>query len=167
MGIRDRRHRPGLIFYVDVANDHAWTYLEAAPATTEWTSKVWGGYGTEVGAAAQGTAVGTGAANTAAIVAAYGEAEPYEGKTDYAAKLADDLTHNGYDDWFLPSKDELNLMYTNLYSEGVGGFASNGYWSSSEHNSIVAWSQSFYYGYQSANGKNGSLRVRACRAFNY
>jgi hypothetical protein len=44
--------------------------------------------------------IGAGQANTTAIVTALG----YNGSTDYSATLADDLVHEGYTDWFLPSK---------------------------------------------------------------
>ena len=114
----------GIVFYDKGSYSDGWRYLEVAPASTEWTSKPWGGFGTAVGTAAQGTAIGTGEANTQAIVAAYGDIEPYASRTDYAAKLAADLDHGGYDDWFLPSRDELNEMYENLHEEGLGGFAS-------------------------------------------
>jgi len=90
------------------------------------------------------------AGNTAAIVAALGNAEPYANKTDYAAKICYDLVLNGYDDWFLPSKDELNLMYE---QKGViGGFAGAYYWSSSEYFLNYAWSQYFYNGLKLENG---------------
>ncbi len=83
-----------------------------------------------------------------------------------ARKICRDLVLNGYDDWFLPSKDELDLMYRNLKKRGLGGFASDCYWSSSESNSSTAGSQSFGDGYQySFNKYNYSERVRAVRAF--
>jgi hypothetical protein len=72
----------------------------------------------------------------------------------------------GYSDWFLPSKDELNLMYTNLKVAGVGGFVANGYWSSSEDNAHSAWGQRFgTYVYQPGVPKYNEGRVRAVRAF--
>lgn len=59
-----------------------------------------------------------------------------------AAAVCRDATHGGYIDWFLPSKDELNLM---CGQKGVvGGFASDFYWSSSEeYYACVAWGQYF------------------------
>jgi hypothetical protein len=71
----------------------------------------------------------------------------------------------GHTDWFLPSKDELNLMYENLKVAEVGGFADFSYWSSSEYNASGAWNQHFSGGSQNPNGKNGTERVRAVRAF--
>jgi len=73
-------------------------------------------------------------------------------------------THN-YNDWFLPSKDELNKMYENLYLEGVGGFSNSYYWSSSELDLNNAWYQYFNDGSQFTDLKSFDVRVRACRSF--
>ena len=160
----------GLIYYIDEVDAYSWTYLEVAPASTEWTSNVWGGYGTTV-AGADGTAIGTGAQNTIDIVTQLGASEPYESKTDYAAKLCSDLVSGGYDDWFLPSKDELDVIWDNLVDDGtgansgVGGFALSNYWSSSENDSDKAWLQYFFTGDQNLTNKSNIPRVRAVRAF--
>ena len=124
-----------------------------------------------------GTAIGAGKTNTQLLVNAMG-AETYasysgSSKTaDYAAKLCNDLTYtvNGvtYDDWFLPSRDELDLMYSQLFSNGLGGFADNYYWSSSEYSthSYAAWKQYFYLGGQyDGDYRDYNYRVRAVRAF--
>lgn len=156
----------GIVFYDKGEYTSGWRYLEAAPASTEWENKPWGGYGTEVGAGAQGTAIGTGAANTEAIVTSYGENEPDAGRADYAAKLCANLSYGGgYSDWFLPSRYELNEMYVNLHVEGLGSFASAGYWCSSEYDSLFAADQSFVDGGQGGYYKNVGYRVRAARAF--
>ena len=110
---------------------------------------------------AEGTAIGTGAQNTLDILAGCSE-------DGIPAKLASDyeVTVDGvtYDDWFLPSKDELNLLYLN--NEAVGGFANNYYWSSTEAGSGAAWRQNFNNGSQFNNGSySGTGRVRAVRAF--
>jgi hypothetical protein len=117
--------------------------------------------GTYVVTGATDWAIGTGKANTDTIISEQGETA-----TSYAAGLARAYSGGGYDDWFLPSKDELNLMYTNLKVYGVGGFAANSYWSSSEYDASSAWYQFFGDGYQGYNGpKDGTYRVRAVRAF--
>ena len=75
----------------------------------------------------------------------------------------------GYDDWFLPSKEELNKLYISRYA--VGGYAAAEYWSSSDNydatldSATAAWSQSFDTGVQRHMGKYNTFRVRAIRAF--
>jgi hypothetical protein len=157
----------GLIFYIDEADAYSWTYLEVAPASTEWIDKEWGDSGTEIGGNAALTGIGGGQAATDAIV------EHMEGEsiTGTAAQLCAALSYGGYDDWFLPSIDELNAIWDNLVDDGtgansgVGGFAEHYYWSSSEFNSFNAWVQPFGNGDQHGSGKTNPGRVRAVRAF--
>jgi hypothetical protein len=144
-------YKGGIIFYLD-GNGGGLVCTESDQST----DAEWGCYGTTIGGT--GTGVGTGAANTAAIVAGCGE-------SGIAARICNDLVLNGYSDWFLPSKDELNLMYQNLKLAGIGGFADNYYWSSSEYSSDDAWVQYFFNGFQGYYNKNYSTRVRAVRAF--
>ena len=159
--LRDTGPAGGLIFYINPnAATDGWKYLECAPQSTELTSKQWGKYGASVGGTE--TAIGTGKKNSALIVAKLNEAPA---DSDRAAQLADSLTYGMYSDWFLPSQDELNLMYTNLKVHGVGGFVDSYYWSSSEFNSNTAWGQHFYSGYQRYYDKESSIYVRAVRAF--
>jgi hypothetical protein len=158
----------GIIFYddeADGADDIADArYLEAAPASTEWIYKTWGGYGYEVGGTE--VAVGSGEANTAAIVAEYGDVEPSAvGTSEYAARLCYLLEYGGSDDWFLPSKDELDLMHQNLHGQGLGGFSDGNYWSSSEIDAYNAWDQYFFNGAQHDDAKIADPNVRAIRAF--
>ncbi len=82
-------------------------------------------WGNSAPAGAAGRAVGTGYQNTTDIVLGC----PEEG---IAARLCYDLEMNGYSDWFLPSIDELLLMYTNLHSKGSGSFDDHFYWSSTQ-----------------------------------
>ncbi len=153
----------GKIFYVNT--DPAivdWTYLEAAPS--DLPSATWG---KDAAAGTTGTAIGTGESNTATIVDVLGANGGYNGESAYAAKICSDykVNHNGvdYDDWFLPSKDELDELYKQ--KDVVGNFASSAYWSSSEYNSAGAWGQEFDRGSKSAYGKEGIAPVRAVRAF--
>ena len=87
-----------------------------------------------------------------------------------SAKTAcEELILNGYSDWHLPSKEELNSVYVNLKQIGVGGFAnnagSNGYWSSTEASSSEAVFQWFDNDSMFEYGKNSEFYVRAVRAF--
>lgn len=119
----------------------------------------WGCWGTYIGGTDNG--VSTGQANTTLIVD--GCAAP-----GIAARLCDDLIYDGYEDWFLPSKDELNLMYENLADNGIGSFSSANYWSSTEEDGSLfnAWRQNFIVGNQLPSVKSAnSIYVRAVRAF--
>jgi len=105
---------------------------------------------------ATGTVLGTGNANTDAIVALYG-AESNAGRLCY------DLSLNTYTDWYLPSKDELNKLYLN--QAAIEGFTSNYYWSSSEINAINAWIQHMGIGYQGDGDKAYLQKARCVRDF--
>lgn len=105
------------------------------------------------------TYYGSGNANTNNIVGV-------QGSGSYAAKLCSDLVLGGYSDWYLPSKKELEKLYTN--KAAIGGFANIGYWSSSEYDFQYVWMQNF----TSNNGSQGysdkvynTLHVRAIRTF--
>jgi hypothetical protein len=81
-----------------------------------------------------GTAMGTGRANTTAIV---GQA----GCDSGAAYYCDTLDEGGHNDWFLPSKDELNKLYDNRAV--IDNFVVDWYWSSSEYDKDHVWAQHF------------------------
>lgn len=163
--LRDTGPAGGLIFYInpDYIAD-GWRYLEAAPSD-QIDDTQWGCDGTLI-SGADGTAVGTGKQNTIDIengCATVGTA------ADICANL---IINSVYDDWFLPSIDELHLMYTNLTAAGVGGFNFSFYWSSSEENPWGAWQHSFPPNWSNTNPiqdyypKNDEIIwVRAARAF--
>jgi len=110
-------------------------------------------------AGADGILLGTGNKNTLDIVT--------ECTTiDIAASLCNNLQLNGYSDWYLPSKDELNKLYLNRAA--IGGFANSFnsvYWSSTQIDAGIAWNQSFSNGFQGKLPKASTLRVRAVRSF--
>jgi hypothetical protein len=154
-----KTYQGGIIFYLDGTGKHG---LIAAP-TDQSTGIQWNSNGSYTTAGATGISVGTGKANTAAIM-------KNQGAGDYAAKLCDSLVIGVYKDWFLPSKEELALMYRNIGQgaaaplTNVGSFASLKYWSSSE-NGGLAWIQGFDYGNQNTYYKDFTFYVRAVRAF--
>lgn len=69
-----------------------------------------------------------------------------------------------YDDWFLPSRDELEAML--FLKTTIGGLRSDYYWSSSENGSTKAWTLSSAYGIEGGLSKasSPSYRVRPVRA---
>ena len=109
-----------------------------------------------------------GSANTAAIKARMTAGSV--ASSDYAAGMASAYAGGGLTDWFLPSKDELNAMYTyslvgGFNSATYGGFTSVCCWSSSQASASTAWTQSLLNGSQYGGGKYGTLGVRPVRAF--
>jgi hypothetical protein len=140
----------GIIFYIDSTGHHG---LIAA-TSDQSTGATWGSIGNFIGGTS--LAIGKGKANTLAIVNGCGEA-------GIAARICDNLVLNGYSDWFLPSSNELNQMFSE--KEVIGGFVTDYYWSSSELNSSFAWCQYFGDGSQAFGSKTNHYYVRAIRAF--
>jgi hypothetical protein len=163
--LRDAGPAGGLVFYDKGSYSNGWRYLEAAPNNwnggTADPTITWQNPRVSIGSSAQGIEIGTGKANTVAIVNWLNT----NGQGGRAAQVVNSLIIGGFGDWFLPSKAELNQMYLNLHSYGVGGFVMGSYWSSSEDDIDNAWNQSFSDGTQYSNGKNLGHRVRAIRAF--
>lgn len=155
----------GIVFYISDGGLHG---LEAAPSL--WNggvndpASVWSDVdSTLIGVTAQGTAIGTGLANSNAIIT-------QAGQTVSAAKLCRDYAGGGKTDWFLPSIDELDEMRSVLAStledRITYGFAENAYWSSSEVNAAQAWYEGFVLGITANDAaKFNNIYVRAVRAF--
>ena len=146
-------YQGGIIAYIDKTGEHG---LIVAPE--DQSSQWWNDSYVITGAT--GTAIGTGKSNTTAIVQTQEEGKYAAG---YAAQLCNDLVLNGYSDWYLPSKDELNILYRNR--NVIGGFNETFYWSSSEYNGSYAWIQNFADGSQYGYIKGSTYRFRAVRAF--
>src|SRR5690606_24190985 len=158
----------GIVYYDKGSYSDGWRYLEMAPAGwagqfDPWVDIEWGCNGTLVGAMA--TAIGTGKENTDAILAK-GCAQP-----GTPVHLAADANINGYDDWFLPSRDELSAIYANLFYLGPNfhatyGFAILTYTSSSELDATGSWGVAFGTGTDVQNSKTGAtIAVRPVRRF--
>ncbi len=104
------------------------------------------------------TDINTGAANTNTIV--------NNGSMVHAPLICYNLDLNGYTDWYLPSKDELNLIYVNLKTQNIGNLSNALYTSSSEYSDYGAWSQDFSNGSQHYRDKcNEPAYLRAVRTF--
>jgi hypothetical protein len=81
----------------------------------------------------------------------------------YAAQLCSESSEGGFTDWYLPSKDELNLLFTN--KRYIGGLIAGSYWSSTEYDKQAAWYQFFSDGRQIYNSKFETSRVRCVRRY--
>ena len=142
-----------MIFIDQGLYNAGWRYMEAAP--TDQGSFPWGPV---VSTTVYWTDVGKGVTNTAYLVA---------GVNYWAAVACDNLVIGAYSDWFLPSKDELNLMLINLAKRdlGVPWSMAAWYWTSSEFGISSAYVQ-MPSTLQSTDGlKSSYYQVRAARMF--
>jgi len=160
--VGDRGPAGGYVFYDKGDYTNNWRYLEAAPLELEFQA-VWGGR--DLNVIGTHTVVGSGKRNTQFIL----EAVTARNWRSTAVQICSTLNSGGYRDWFLPSKDELDLMYKNLKQKGVGGFSNDWYWSSSQNDYEYAWSQNFNNGGQGfvrgEPNKGRTHSVRAIRQF--
>lgn len=172
-------------------------YLEAAPSlwnggaadpSNRWAQQLpiaydTGTVGSSGGDTATSQAIGWGYRNTRAIVA--------QGNTNTSTSvspIADSHTVTVlgvvYDDWYLPSRDELNQMCkwarnqswvsdatacdnsgTLNTGPGASGFSTGYYWSSSEYVATMAFPQDFTTGSQAASYKYNYCYIRPIRSF--
>jgi len=152
----------GIIFYDKGSFSDGWRYLEAAPANMEFEAP-WGAHRKNV--AGTSTEIGSGRQNTQLIV----DFLKANNESGSAAQRVRQLNINGFTDWFLPSIDELDLMYSNLYQKGLGSFLSgsslDSYWASSRYDNIRPWEHVFKEGRKYIAYDDNPRRVRAVRAF--
>ena len=171
-------YQGGVIFYIFKSVDVGYyvsgqvhglivTVVDQSTSIIQWYN------GSYITTGATATAVGTGRTNTDTIIAIQGPTA-----TTYAAGLARAYRGGGYDDWYLPAKDELHQMSLNRSAinttaalNGGSDLSTSGfvfwYWSSTEFDGNKAWSQSFTNGHQYGLNKNTTRNaiVRAVRAF--
>lgn len=162
--IGDRGPAGGIVFYDKGVFSEGWRYLEAAPAGWSGASDdpraPWGCRGIDI--RGTGRETGYGQMNSQIIVRDCQEA-------GHAAAIVSvyERVHGGtrFNDWFVPSRSELNLMYRNLHQNNLGGFSSSLYWTSSQVNSGFAWNQNFTNGSQTTDFKSDERRIRPVRSF--
>lgn len=157
-------YQGGLIFYIDSINARgliSGTFdLNTLPSGITWSN---GNNNYLVDASHTG--IGEGRWNTDTITQKLGVSTFSQ---RYAAEKCDTLNLNDYSDWYLPSKDELNAMRTNLHLNGYGNFyQSIVYWSSSEIDLNSAWAVMFGNGAQHNFAKQNIANVRPIRRFGY
>lgn len=159
----------GIVFWLDKTCRHG-----LVCAKSDQSSGVRWFAGTYMPTRATGDGIYAGAANTA--IAINSKVDIGDDGSNYAAQICNDLQitegATTYDDWYLPSKYELGLMYEDkatidvtALENGGAGFASDWYWSSTEVAYYFAWSQGFGLGFQYDDFQSGIKDVRAVRAF--
>jgi hypothetical protein len=189
----------GVVFY-DAGKTESWgRYLEASPASCQKSGLTWrialpGKRGTKqlpmlyptwATAARQrveSKRLGMGQVNTALVIKQH-KGLPQSSLDATAAGYANTLVCGGKDDWFLPSKDELDTLYNvlavtdnDLIGNNSFGFTRGFYWTSSEYNNETAWTQlwvdgqqfdreKWMSGDQRKDGGFNPFHVRPIRAF--
>ncbi|MFM7821152.1 MAG: hypothetical protein ACKPAF_10050, partial [Actinomycetota bacterium] len=176
----------GIIVY-DAGSQQPWgRFLEVAPKSCEQSNLPWASREVLPMLSANdrilGKAIGAGRTNTKRIVnfaANFQKLVP--NKTQMFAAVQASMECNGFKDWFLPSKDELNEACRHLSHSRTGRqltpagqFDRGYYWTSSDYNGKTAWSQYFADCQQfdrvqtlggNASGAQRSFLVRPMRAF--
>lgn len=149
----------GIVFYVDSSGKHGLVAAEMDQGAFPW------GCIDEVLTGASGEGIFQGEKNTRDAVTGCQE----EGTSP---RISANLALNGFEDWYLPSKDELNLMYLNLHKKGLGNFKSAWYHSSTQneqksyYSANAVWHQKFdEEGTQLTAGKKIPAQVRVVRSF--
>jgi len=148
----------GYIFYDKGRVSDGWRYLEAAPYETEFLARA----SSKLIIRDTAVVLSSGKKNTEIIV----DSLRQNGISGSVAQLCANLRYNGFSDWFLPSKDELDLKYRNLKQRGLGDFGNGDYWSSSIFpNTGWVWYQEFKNGSQAMIIGINNFSARAIRAF--
>lgn len=150
----------GVVFYLDGNVGGLICALSDQSSGMQW----YNGSFTTTGAT--GTAIGTGQANTTAII-------NNQGAGSYAAQICDDYDDGTYNDWYMPSKDELDEMYdkqtiinATAIANGGSAFSVYWYWCSTEYDVNTAIIQHFTMYDIFAEDKSVDAHcVRAIRAF--
>ena len=170
--VGDKGPAGGIIFYVNSdydadSSDNNWMYMEVASSGT--TAKYKWSTSDSVSNITTSTEVGKGKSNTNNIKNAGIDNYP-------AAKACVEYNAGGYTDWFLPSKEEVTWIYTNIYldddiSNEVKALfpAGEEYWTSSLAGNTNSITRAHY---EVCTGTNGSsytvsteVKVRPVRSF--
>lgn len=164
----------GIVFYDKGSYTDGWRYAEAAPA--DLNSFEWGCANSSI-AAAQGSAVGKGFYNSGAVLNFHDNLANFYtnpvvcsnlNNGTVVAKESLGYQLNGTKGWFLPSENELALLYSNLHQQSLGNFSNAIYWSSTENDAASVKTIDFSNG-QSINSLKvpaaNSVKVRCIRYF--
>jgi hypothetical protein len=144
----------GYIFYLDQTGAHGLVVAKENQADAWPGVTAWGCYDIKI--EGTDTAVGTGAENTKKIIAEC---------PSCVAALSYNLVLEGYDDWYLPSRDEMYLLNKNLYVLGIGNIGNENFWTSTQCDNDVWVFNFYYYGAASCSSKMNTCSIRSIRTF--
>lgn len=163
-----RSYAGGLIFYLDTLDTHP-NFEGLVVTAGDITTAPWGCHETDISGlpdvtstppAGPGAEIGDGQINTDSIMASNCI------ESGDAAEICASLVEQEYNDWYLPSILEVEMIYENLHQNGQGDLSYQAYWSSTEFDSLQAW-LFLISGGPTVVTKNIStfLGVRAVRSF--
>lgn len=159
----------GIVFWVDETGQHGLVCsLVNLSSSTRWFAGTFGI------TRAKGDGTFSGKNNTAIIIATQRFLGDDGGS--YAATICNEhqvnVNNRNYGGWYLPSKQELNLIFENkaainLSSKANGGDSLNNnlYWSSTEFSTNNAWAQDMTNGQTNSSLKTFLYEIRAVRSF--
>ena len=158
--IYGKSYKGGLLFYLNLSDGSG-----LICAKNDQSEGVTWGCDSTVFSGAVRTYVGSGQINTNDILRDCAS-------ENNAAKLCDDYVAEGYDDWYLPSEDELNQLYRNIGIKMLSArFSEALYWSSSKfdnlsyNGAVVIYFATTPLNASVWNERTTLNRVRAVRAF--
>jgi hypothetical protein len=151
----------GIIFYDKGNSSGGWRYLEAAPSETDRVDRATFAATSSYGEITD-RAFGAGLRNTRIYLEKL-RINNITGNT--APQICDTLAINSYNDWYLPSLDELLRMYTILRDNRNADFQSSAYWTSTCETNGSALFVDFSNGRTRTGTWTETLRIRACRRF--
>lgn len=141
------------------AESSNWRYLICDKSNLAGTT--WGPLGTSEGVT--DTEIGSGFSNTYQMIMKYANNDKYLWR-DIAQRIAKDDSRWM---WFLPSSQELYLLYQNkdtISRLGADALSiSTSFWSSSEFSDVNAWSVNFMNGTQNDKSKTSPCKCRVIR----
>ena len=163
----------GIVFYDKGSYSDGWRYAEVAPANLTYFE--WGCLSSPI-INSRNSAIGKGLYNSGVI------SNFHDALTDFynnpsicnvsnngtvSAKKSLQYEFNYTKDWFLPSFDELNLIYTNLHQQSIGNFANTIYWSSTENDDTTVKTINFASGETIMSTKVPSVNSINTRCIRY
>jgi len=146
----------GIVFYDKGSYSDGWRYLEVSGQNF---TGVWAAYRYSVSGTSND--IGRGKSNTAMIV----DELSSQNDTSKAGLRCYNLKLGNYSDWFLPSMDELQLIYDNLHLNKTGELQSRFYWSSSKAGTTSVSGINFSNGSRAASEQDQTHLFRAIRSF--
>ncbi|MBK8504033.1 MAG: DUF1566 domain-containing protein [Saprospiraceae bacterium] len=155
----------GVVFWVDSTGQHGLVCQRGEGFFDTWHA------GTNGNTQAKGDGPYSGEMNTAIIIAAH--VAIGDNGSPYAARVCAELQDLGYGDWYLPSLEELKLMFLSASAinatiaiHGGTPIGTVNYWASTEINATDAWTIRLSDGVVFPNVKGSVFtQTRAIRAF--